>query len=333
MTWGTRPPRYGAPAGRAATGEHPASTATDSSGSGRGGSRPREDSEDRGRGTDDATTPMASRRSRRLRRMAAALASTVVALTAFAALLELGTSRSDAETFPAPGHLWTVGEAQMHLSCTGSGDPTVLLEAGLGESSLTWADVHRSLAEDTRVCSYDRAGHGWSEPRKRPWTSQQAAEELRALLATAQENGPYLVVAHSIGSFVARELAATRPHEVEGLVLVDPTNDTTVRDMGVPRTALVERRLLGGLTRLGLVRRAGRWLVSGHGRREAAERLDEAAARDLPRHLHRRVHPRAERFGDLGRTSPRGRTTLMGTHAGRRHLDACQPPSRSQIPQ
>jgi pimeloyl-ACP methyl ester carboxylesterase len=193
--------------------------------------------------------------------MAAALASTAVALTALAALLELATSRSDAETFPAPGHLWTVGEAQMHLRCTGSGHPTVLLEAGLGESSLTWADVHRSLAEDTRVCSYDRAGHGWSEPRKRPWTSQQAAEELRALLATAQENGPYLVVAHSIGSFVARDLAATSPHEVEGLVLVDPTNDTTVRDIRVPRTALVERRLLGGLTRLGLVRRAGRWLV------------------------------------------------------------------------
>lgn len=282
MMLGTRPARHGVPAGQAATGNHPARTATDSSGSGRGGSRPPGKSKNRGHGPGDAATAMGRRWPRRLRRMAAALAWTVVAVTAFSAALELASSRSDAETYPAPGHLWTVGEAQMHLRCSGFGHPTVLLEAGLGESSLTWADVHRSLAESTRVCSYDRAGHGWSEPRERPWTSQQAAEELRALLAAAQEDGPYLVVAHSIGSFVARELASTSPHEVAGLVLVDPTNDRTVRDMGVPRTALVERRLLGGMARLGLVRRAGRWLVP--------TMVDATPPKDLMRQLPAAYH-------------------------------------------
>jgi pimeloyl-ACP methyl ester carboxylesterase len=182
-------------------------------------------------------------------------------LTALAAVVETVAGRSGDKNYPAPGELLIVGEAQMHVHCIGSGSPTVLLEAGLGESSLTWADVQHSLARHTRVCSYDRAGHGWSEPRDRPWTASAAAVELRALLTAAQEEGSYLVVAHSIGSFVARELAATDPGSVEGMVLLDPTNDKTVSDMGVPRTALLERHVLGGLTRLGLVRLAGRWLV------------------------------------------------------------------------
>lgn len=202
-------------------------------------------------------------RRRRHRRSRAVLAVLVVVtlLLLSCAVTESNFSRSDRARFPPPGQLISVDGAVMHLTCSGSGHPTVVLEAGLGESSLTWSSVQQSLSGTTRVCSYDRAGYGWSDNRDRPWTASAAAAELSALLATAGETGPYVLVAHSLGSFVAREFAATHTDLLAGLVLLDPTNEATVRSAGRPRPAILQRRLLGALMRLGAVRWAGQRLV------------------------------------------------------------------------
>jgi pimeloyl-ACP methyl ester carboxylesterase len=170
-------------------------------------------------------------------------------------------SESDRERFPSPGRLVPVDGAVIHLSCSGAGHPTVVLEAGLGESSLTWVTVQQSLSTTTRVCSYDRSGYGWSDSRDRPWTASAAASELSTLLATAGETGPYVLVAHSLGSFVSREFVAAHGDLVAGLVLLDPTNEVVVRTAGEPLPAILQRRLLGALVRLGTVRWAGTRLV------------------------------------------------------------------------
>jgi len=203
----------------------------------------------------------ARRRHHPLARAVLAVVAAVTVLLLACAGTERYLSNGDRERFPPPGRLVPVEGAVMHLSCSGTGQPTVLLEAGLGESSLTWAAVQRSLSATTRVCSYDRAGYGWSDSRDRPWTASTAASELESLLTAAGEPGPYVVVAHSLGSFVARELAVTQPDLVAGLVLLDPTNETAVRTAGRPLPAIVQRKLLGALVRLGVLRWVGSRLV------------------------------------------------------------------------
>ena len=203
----------------------------------------------------------ARRRHHRFARAVVAVVAAVAVLLLACAGTERYLSRTDRERFPPPGRLVSVEGTVMHLSCSGTGQPTVLLEAGLGESSLTWVAVQRSLSATTRVCSYDRAGYGWSDSRDRPWTASTAASELKSLLTAAGEPGPYVVVAHSLGSFVARELAATQPDQVAGLVLLDPTNEVAVRTAGRPLPAIVQRKLLGALVRLGALRWAGGRLV------------------------------------------------------------------------
>ena len=162
------------------------------------------------RGT--ATVPARAARPRRrpgLRRVGRGLLL-VLALLSVAGLAGAGAeaviARSDDERYPPVGRLVTVGENDLHLNCTGSGAPTVVLEAGLGEPSLTWADVQTSLDDRLRVCSYDRAGLGWSSTADdSPWSAERAAANLSGLLGAAGERGPYVLVAHPAGARVARE--------------------------------------------------------------------------------------------------------------------------------
>jgi pimeloyl-ACP methyl ester carboxylesterase len=97
-----------------------------------------------------------------------------------------------------------VGGFRLHLNCIGRGAPTVVLESGAGDFSFDWALVQPSVAELTRVCSYDRAGYGWSDPGPTPRTLEQLALELHALLERAGEKQPIVLVAHSFGGLIAR---------------------------------------------------------------------------------------------------------------------------------
>jgi pimeloyl-ACP methyl ester carboxylesterase len=112
----------------------------------------------------------------------------------------------------------------MHINCSGTGDPTVVLESGLGGSWLDWALVQPELSKIVRVCSYDRAGMGWSDAGPEPRSSSQIASELDTLLSTAGVPPPYVLVGHSLGGLHIRVYAANYPQKIAGLVLVDATH-------------------------------------------------------------------------------------------------------------
>jgi pimeloyl-ACP methyl ester carboxylesterase len=115
-----------------------------------------------------------------------------------------------------------VGGFRLHLNSAGAGSPAVILDAALGGSSLSWALVQPEVARVTRVCSYDRAGFGWSDAGPMPRTAGRVARELRVLLDRGGVPPPYVLVGHSFGGLVMRILAARYPRDTAALVLVDP---------------------------------------------------------------------------------------------------------------
>jgi pimeloyl-ACP methyl ester carboxylesterase len=129
----------------------------------------------------------------------------------------------DAAAYPMPGQLIDVGGHRLHLSCTGSGSPTVVLEPGHGEVSSAMALITSSVAQDSRVCVYDRAGKGWSDPVDGPQDAVQIATGLHTLLDRADIPGPYVLAGHSFGGLYVLTFAAQYPDEVAGLVLLDST--------------------------------------------------------------------------------------------------------------
>ena len=143
--------------------------------------------------------------------------------------LGLAGSASPAGTLqPAPeptGRLVDIGGQLLHVNCTGTGSPTVILEAGTGDFSVIWALVQPKVATFTRVCSYDRGGYAWSQPGRRPRTFAQLALELRTALRKLDIPPPYLMVGQSYGGLVVRGFAASFPSEVGGMVLVDAVHE------------------------------------------------------------------------------------------------------------
>jgi pimeloyl-ACP methyl ester carboxylesterase len=125
------------------------------------------------------------------------------------------------EDYPMPGQLIDVGGHRLHLNCTGSGSPTVVLQPGGGEMSSNMGWIAPAVARDTRVCVYDRAGRGWSEPADTPQDGAQIATDLHTLLQRGHVPGPYVLAGHSFGGFYVLISAARYPDEVAGMVLVD----------------------------------------------------------------------------------------------------------------
>ena len=127
------------------------------------------------------------------------------------------------EDFPVPGQLIDVGGHRLHLNCRGSGSPTVVLEPGAGGMSSDLAWITPAIARNTRVCVYDRAGRGWSEPADSRQDGAQIVTDLHTLLRRGQVPGPYVMAGHSFGGLYALTFAARYPDEVAGMVLVDST--------------------------------------------------------------------------------------------------------------
>ena len=118
------------------------------------------------------------------------------------------------------GERYDIGDRSLYLDCRGSGSPTVVLEAGSGSDSATWSAVHETIAGTTRTCAYDRAGRGRSDDRGEH-TLVDAVTDLRALLDAAGEQGPFVIVGHSLGGSYARVFATQYRNEVVGALLVD----------------------------------------------------------------------------------------------------------------
>lgn len=140
-------------------------------------------------------------------------------LVVWLALLLTGCSRPD----DAPlDEQVDIGSHSLHIHCVGAGSPVIVIDVGVGDSYTSWQPIQQQLARDTRVCAYDRAGYGQSEPGPMPRHSKQVAQELRLLLEKSGVKGPYLMVGHSLGGLNVQVFAAQYPDVVDGLVLLDP---------------------------------------------------------------------------------------------------------------
>ncbi|MCE7985009.1 MAG: alpha/beta hydrolase [Caldilinea sp. CFX5] len=181
----------------------------------------------------------------------------LVALSVLTWLAGAWAKRKLAQAYPPPGRLIDVGGYHLHLDCRGQGSPTVLLEAGLGDFSVQWALVQPAVAQFTRVCTYDRAGLGWSEPGPHPRTPATMVEELYTLLNKAGESAPYLLVGHSFGGITMRRFVQQYPATVVGLVFVDSAHEAQGARMPALRNAAAQVnqqfRLLSRLNAFGLL--------------------------------------------------------------------------------
>jgi pimeloyl-ACP methyl ester carboxylesterase len=137
----------------------------------------------------------------------------------------------DARRFPNKGRLVQVGAIKLNLDCSGQAGsgPTVILESAGGVPARGWAKVQPEVAKFTRVCSYDRAGYGWSDPPgPEARTGAQIAKELTLLLNAAGEKGPYIIVGHSIGGYFVQCFTDQNPDDVAGVVLVDASHPDNI---------------------------------------------------------------------------------------------------------
>lgn len=177
-------------------------------------------------------------------------------------------SRRDEKNFPPPGRLVDLGTYRLHLHESGHGGPTILLEAGLMSTVLSWSELQQELAGSFRVVSYDRAGLGWSDLGPMPRTAERIVEELHLLLKRAAVPPPYVLVGHSFGGLTMPLYAARFPDEVTGMVLLDPVapaewNPPADHDSKQTRIGAKVCRRAALLARIGVIRLVAFLLTMG----------------------------------------------------------------------
>jgi len=182
----------------------------------------------------------------------------VLALAVMGTIYQAVATQIDQRTYPPPGKLVDVGDHSLHINCLGEGSPTVILEAANLGMSAHWTRVQQQVAQTTRVCAYDRAGLGWSEPGPEPRDARQVSSELHTLLSDAGAEGPYVLVGHSYGGLYARMYAARYSQEVAGVVLVDSSHPEQFMHSPEGRAMYEQANRLGAvlpvLTRIGVIR-------------------------------------------------------------------------------
>jgi pimeloyl-ACP methyl ester carboxylesterase len=172
------------------------------------------------------TTTLSTRSRPWLRILVRSLLALAIFLATAGFIYENISEARDRRFHPMPGQLIDVGGYKMHIHCAGQGSPTVILDSGLGDSFISWRKVQPRVAQFTRVCSYDRAGLGYSDSSPRPRTSRVIAEELHTLLHNAAVTGPFVIVGHSAGGYNVRVFTSQyrNENEVAGMVLVDASH-------------------------------------------------------------------------------------------------------------
>ncbi|HWZ75165.1 MAG TPA: alpha/beta hydrolase [Candidatus Sulfotelmatobacter sp.] len=151
--------------------------------------------------------------------------SLVVAVVCFGAVYQAIASHFDSNSFPPPGRRIDVGGYRLHLYCQGRGNPIIVVNPGVGVWSLQWSKIQGALAQDTRICTYDRGGYGWSDSGVSTPTASQAADELHVLLEKAVEHGPYVLVGESYGGYVTRLFVEKYRRDVAAVVLVESAHE------------------------------------------------------------------------------------------------------------
>lgn len=167
---------------------------------------------------------------------------------------------ADLAIYARPQRLVTLPDGRrMNLHCTGKGAPTVVLEGGWTTTTMWWRAIQSRVAATTRVCSYDRAGYGFSDAAALPRSAAPIAKDLGLLLKAAGEHGPYILVAHSLGGLDARLFADDHRREMKGMLLIDPTVPGQVEKMGAVSTSY--KADMDGLT--GAVARCSQGIIAG----------------------------------------------------------------------
>ena len=172
----------------------------------------------------DAPRERGGRLRKWIRRLLLGLVGLVVFVLLAGVIYQFVATKVDAyRWYPPPSEMVDVGGQSMHLHCTGEegSAPTVVMDIGSGGIGMDWQRVQPGVAKFARVCSYDRAGTGWSDQGPQPRTSQQIVKELHTLLGNAGVEGPYVLVGHSFGGVNMQLYASRYPDEVVGMVLVD----------------------------------------------------------------------------------------------------------------
>jgi pimeloyl-ACP methyl ester carboxylesterase len=156
---------------------------------------------------------------------------TGIGLVALAVLLAIGGASWNALTtlyyrhhYPAPGKMYTVNGHTMHMYCTGSGSPTLILDSGLGDDWTVWQKVQPTLSKTTRVCSYDRSGLGWSDELSPDHDANTLADQLHALLQVAGIPKPIILMGHSMAGVYDRAYITRYPGDVAGMIFVDASS-------------------------------------------------------------------------------------------------------------
>jgi len=160
-----------------------------------------------------------------IRRIVVGLIALIVFVLVVGSIYQLIVGNVPDGRYPAPWRLVDIGGRVLHVNCMGQGTPTVILEAGLGSGAATWQHVQRPISELTRVCSYDRAGYGWSASGPSPRTAARVTDDLHRLLEKSGVQGPLVLAGHSLGGLFARHYAALYPAEIAGMVLVDSSHE------------------------------------------------------------------------------------------------------------
>ena len=184
-------------------------------------------------------------------RVLAGLCGLIVIAALTGATYQWLATRKDLAATPPPGQLVDIGGYRLHLWCTGNGAPAVILDTGLGGTAVGWDFVQPDVARFTRVCSYDRAGMGYSDPGPSPRTARRIASELATLLDRSGIAGPVVLVGASIAGFNVRVFASDHPERAAGLVLVDASHEADAHE--VPPIA----RFVPVLSTVGLLRLLG----------------------------------------------------------------------------
>jgi pimeloyl-ACP methyl ester carboxylesterase len=198
-----------------------------------------------------------------IKRILLSLVIFLIALSLLGMTYQTISTQADQKEYPAPGELIDIGGYRLHLYCMGEpvdGSPTVILEQGLGGTSPAWTWVQPEVAKVTRVCAYDRAGLGWSDPAPKgtPRDGKEVATELHTLLQKANIEAPYVMVGHSFGGLYTRVFAHQYPEDVVGVVLLESSHPdqwtSTPAGQALYESNVRTYSVTSTLARLGLLR-------------------------------------------------------------------------------
>ena len=204
-------------------------------------------------------TDKETRKPKRIRRFLAWGFGSIFLFIIVGVIYQQLATRADLEKHPPYGELVQIDDHKLHIHCTGNGSPTIVVDNGGGNWSITWLQLQERLAKNTRVCVYDRAGLGSSEPGPMPRTSEVMVEELHQLLENANVPQPYALVGHSLGGYNARIYQDRYPDEVVGIALVEAGHEEQWSRLPQEISDLVDEQIMIGkigraLSYVGLLR-------------------------------------------------------------------------------